>query len=94
MFFPQEHDCLELQDFLIFYFVFLASKQVKTYTKPWSNLDTLTQSTNNDPKKRKEKKEEQLTPPLAKCISILLNQKKKKKLASKIHTINPQITSH
>ena len=77
MCFPQEHDCLEIQNFLPFYFIFLASKQVKTYTKPWSNSDTLTQSTNNDPKKRKEKEEEQLTTPLAKCISILLNQKKK-----------------
>ena len=93
MFFPQEHDCPKIQDFLLFYFIFLASKQAKTYTKPWSNSDTLTQSTNNDPKKRKEKKEEQLTMPSAKCISILLNEKKKK-LASKIHTINPQITSH
>ena len=77
VFFPQEHDCPEIQYFLLFYFIFLASKQAKTYTKPWLNSDTLTQSANNDPKKRKEKKEEQLTPPLAKCISILLNEKKK-----------------
>ena len=31
---------IEIQDFLLFYFIFLASKQAKTYTKPWSNSDT------------------------------------------------------
>ena len=51
MFFPQEHDCPKIQDFFLFYFIFLSSKQAKTYTKSRSNSDTLTQSTNNDPKK-------------------------------------------
>ena len=56
MFFPQEHDCLEIQDFLFFYFIFLASKQAKTYTKPWSNSDTLTQSATTIRKKEKKNK--------------------------------------
>ena len=78
MFFPKNMIAQKFKIFFSFYFIFLASKQAKTYTKPWSNSDTLTQSTNNDLKKRKEKKEEQLTTPSAKCISILLNEKKKK----------------